>query len=57
MTRQEEATTYLEIWQLQRMAGIKPDDRKLPQLPANDQDNFERELEIIRQCMERKSWT
>ena len=54
---QPQDRAMLEIWQLQRAAGIKPDDRKLPRLPANDQDSFEMELESIRQFMERKSWT
>jgi hypothetical protein len=52
---QPQDRALLEIWQLQRAAGIKPDDRKLPPLPANDQDSFERDLESIRQCMESKS--
>lgn len=44
----------LEIWQLQRAAGIKPENRRLPRLPANDPDSFERDLETIRKCLECK---
>lgn len=41
----------LAIWQLQGACGVKAQDRKLP--PANDQDSFDRDLAIIRKCMER----
>ena len=41
----------LAIWQLQAACGVKPEDRRLP--PANDQDSFDRDLEIIRKVMER----
>jgi len=45
---QTRANDLLAIWQLQREMGIKPEDRRLPD------DGFERDLEIIRQCIERK---
>jgi hypothetical protein len=51
---QPQDRAMLELWQLQRAAGIKPEDRKLPSLAANDRDSFERDLEVIRQCMECK---
>ena len=46
-TAQQYADRLLSFWQLQRAAGIKPEFRRLP---AND--SLERDLEIIRQCME-----
>lgn len=42
-TPQERANAALAVWQWQRSAGIAPEDRI-----------FERDLAIIRQCMERK---
>jgi len=45
---QTRANDLLAIWQLQREMGIKPEDRRLPD------DGFERDLAIIRQCLERK---
>lgn len=42
----------IELWRIQSRLGIKPADRRLPS-SANDRDSFERDLEIIRQCMER----
>lgn len=52
MTPQQTANEFLAIWQAQRVAGIPPEERGLPS-PANDRDSFERDLEIIRQAMER----
>jgi len=46
-TAQQYADRLLSFWQLQRAAGIKPEFRRLP---AND--SLERDLELIRQCME-----
>lgn len=46
-TPQQEADRFLAIWQEQRRAGLKPEQRTLPD------DNFHRDLEIIRQVMER----
>lgn len=51
MTKQQEAQQLLDLWQLQARIGIKPERRLLPKLKSDDQ--FNRELEIIRQCMER----
>lgn len=53
-TTQSRANEMLAVWQLQRLAGIPVEDRRLPS-PANDRDAFERDLEIIRQVMERTS--
>ncbi len=50
MAPQDQA--MLSIWQLQRAIGIKPAERRLP--PANDPDSFERDLEVIRRCLEGK---
>ena len=49
MTPQEKASQLLQLWQLQAKLGIKPKDRRVP---VSD-DEFHRDLEIIRQCMER----
>ena len=46
-TPQQRADEYLRIWQEQRKAGIKPEQRTLPD------DGFNRDLEVIRQVMER----
>lgn len=48
-SEQSRANDLLSIWQAQRQAGIKPEDRRLP-----SDDGFERDLEVIRQCLERK---
>jgi hypothetical protein len=45
---QTRANDLLAIWQQQRAAGIPPEQRWLPD------DEFERDLEVIRQCLERK---
>lgn len=52
MTPQDRANEMLTVWQLQRLAGIAPEDRRLPS-PANDDDAQERDLEIVREIMER----
>ena len=49
-TPQDKATAMLVEWQRQRLAGIPARDRVLP---AND--DFERDIEIIRRVMERRS--
>lgn len=46
---QDLANEMLADWQRQRLAGIPPKDRRLP---AND--DLERDLEIVRQVMERR---
>jgi hypothetical protein len=46
-TSQERGNRLLREWQEQRKAGVRPDQRTLPD------DSFHRDLEIIRQCMER----
>ncbi len=46
-TSQQEADRLLAIWQEQRKAGIKAEQRALPD------DSFSRDLEIIRKVMER----
>jgi uncharacterized protein (UPF0548 family) len=46
-TPQQRADEALRIWQDQRKAGLKPEQRALPD------DSFSRDLEIIRQVMER----
>lgn len=51
MTTQEEADNLLSLWQLQARIGIKPERRLLPKRKSDSQ--FDRDLEIIRQCMER----
>lgn len=48
-TPQDLANQMLADWQRQRLAGIPAKDRVLP---AND--DFERDIEIIRQVMERR---
>jgi hypothetical protein len=49
VTPQDLADQMLADWQRQRLAGIPPQDRRLP---AND--DFERDIEIIRRVMERR---
>lgn len=51
MTNQQKADSLLDLWRLQRALGIPANDRKFPH--ANEQDRFERDLEVIRKCMER----
>ena len=46
---QMRANDLLSLWQLQRRMGVRPEERRLP-----SDDEFERDLEIIRQCIERK---
>lgn len=46
-TPQQEADRFLAIWQEQRKAGVPADQRQIPD------DSFHRDLEIIRQVMER----
>lgn len=46
-TPQQSADRALAEWQIQRKAGLKPEERKVAD------DAFNRDLEIIRQCMER----
>jgi hypothetical protein len=46
-TSQQEADRVLAVWQEQRRAGIKPEQRHIPD------DTFERDLAISRECMER----
>lgn len=46
-TSQQKADRFLAAWQMQRCAGVKPEHRNLPD------DSFERDLAIIRECMER----
>lgn len=52
MTPQDRANSMLTVWQLQRLAGIAPEDRRLPS-PANDRDSFERDLAIVHEIMGR----
>jgi hypothetical protein len=49
MNSQQQADNILQLWHLQAKLGIKPKDRRVP---VSD-DEFHRDLEIIRQCMER----
>lgn len=51
MTSQQRADNILWIWQLQRQAGIKPEDRKLPDPVADSA--YERDLDVLRKCLER----
>lgn len=51
-TPQDRANEMLELWQFQRLVGIPAQDRLIPS-PANDRDAFERDLNIIREVMER----
>jgi hypothetical protein len=46
-TSQERGSRLLREWQEQRKQGLKPDQRTLPD------DQFNRDLEIIRQVMSR----
>ncbi len=46
MSPQERANELLRYWQAQR--DRNPEDRRLPD------DEFERDLQVIRQCLERK---
>lgn len=48
VTAQQQADALLSVWQLQRAAGVKPEDRRLD-------PEYERDLEVIRQCLRRKS--
>jgi hypothetical protein len=47
--RQDHADFLLMLWQHQRAAGIPPEQRKLPA-----DDDFERDLDVIRAVMERR---
>jgi hypothetical protein len=49
VTPQHLADEMLAAWQRQRLAGIPPQDRRLPA------DDFEHDIEIIRRVMERRS--
>jgi hypothetical protein len=46
-TSQERGSRLLREWQEQRKAGVRPDQRTLPD------DQFNREIEVLRQLMER----
>lgn len=50
MTPQQRADQCLAVWQLQRLAGIPPEDRQLP-TPANDRDSFESDQASVAQIM------
>lgn len=51
MTTQQEADNLLSLWQLQARIGIKPERRLIPKRKTEEQ--FNREVEIVRQVMER----
>lgn len=53
MTAQQQAEILLTAWRIQRAAGIPANDRRLPALTSDQA--FDRDLEVIRQCMDRKS--
>lgn len=50
---QQRANEMLTVWQLQRIAGIAPEDRRLPSF-TNDNYSYERDMEIIRHLLERE---
>jgi hypothetical protein len=50
MTPQQRADDLLSIWRMQRAVGIPANDRWLP---TRDDREFERDLAILRQLMER----
>ena len=50
MTAQQRADELLRLWHIQRAAGIPANDRWLP---SRDDREFERDLAILRQVMER----
>lgn len=50
MTSQQEADNILSIWQAQRAAGLRPDERRTP---LTRDEAFERDLSVIRAVMER----
>jgi hypothetical protein len=51
MTSQQEADNLLSYWRLQRAAGVRPEERRTP---LTRDEEFERDLEVIRAVMERK---
>jgi hypothetical protein len=55
MTAQQQADAALSIWQLQRRLGIPAEARALPINDNKSADDFERDLEVIRQCIERRT--
>lgn len=54
MTNQKQADRLLSIWQLQADHKIPATARALPINDNKSADEFERDLEVIRQCIERK---
>lgn len=48
MTPQQKADVALTVWQIQRIAKIPVEDRRIP-----DPDSYEKDLAILRQLMER----
>ena len=54
MSPQQEADAALSIWQLQARLGIPASARAMPINDNKSADDFERDLEIIRQCIARR---
>lgn len=50
-TSQQEADRIFEFWRLQARMGIPPAQRRLPEKDAE----FERDMEVLRQVMERSN--
>jgi hypothetical protein len=55
MTSQQQADKLLDLWRLQDRLGIPSSRRVLPTNDNQSEAEFERDLEVIRQCIERKS--
>ncbi len=54
ISSQQQADTLLAFWQIQGRLGIPADKRLLPENDNQSIEDFERDLQIIRACMERK---
>lgn len=54
ISSQRRADDLLSIWQLQRRLGIDASQRILPTNDNQSVDEFERDLQVIRDCLERR---
>jgi len=54
VTNQQQADAALSLWQLQHRLGIPAASRMLPINDNRSVDDFERDLQVIRECLERK---
>jgi hypothetical protein len=54
ISSQRRADDLLSLWQLQRRLGIEAPRRALPINDNQSVDEFERDLQVIRDCLERR---